>query len=119
MKGKFILHFLFSGVDPTCSSDYLDCPVYLATTSNRNVRILEKFLDYLTPHNINTKDQDTGQTLLHHAVSNCTTEIIQTIIAKGADLLLEDNKECLDACNKKNESSKLPLQVAIANKRSK
>ena len=65
------------------------------------------------------KDQDTGETLLHHAVSNCTAEIIQTIIAKGADLMLEDNKECFDACDKKNESSKLPLQVAIANKRSK
>lgn len=83
---------------------------------------MEKFLDYLTPANINVKDKFTGDTVLHYAVVNCGSNIIEKILEKGADVMLENNRACFDyntGTRSKDQTTDLPLQVAIRNKRSK
>ena len=110
-----------SGADPTYTTgDSMDSPLYLATNTNLDVRLLEKFLDYLSHQNINVQDKYTGDTLLHHAVVNCEAQIIEKILDKGADVMLENKRKVFDeitntlTCPK----SDLALQVAITHRTS-
>ena len=53
---------------------------------------MERFLNYLDETTINVKDQLTGDTVLHYAVANCDSSIIEMILGKGADVMIENNR---------------------------
>ena len=55
-------------------------------------RLMERFLNYLDETTINVKDQLTGDTVLHYAVANCDSSIIEMILGKGADVMIENNR---------------------------
>ena len=101
--------------------DSEDSPLYLATTTNLDVRLLEKFLDFLSEQNINVQDKYTGDTLLHHAVVNCEAPIIENILEKGADVMLRNKRQPFDEISNtlKDPKSDLALQVAITHRTSK
>ena len=95
---------LDQGADPTEGRES-DSPVCMATSDMLDVKLLDKFLDYLDSSNINTADRITGETLLHFAAANRGHQDITKLLEKGADIMVDNKRE--------GGRSLLPMEVAI------
>ena len=103
---------LDKGADPAESYE-TDSPVGMATMITLDVKLLEKFLEYLDESNINTKDRLTGETILHFAVLNSSGEKIAKILEKGADILMDNNDN--SPTNKRKPN--IPMELSLFNQR--
>ena len=99
---------LDQGADPTLGHES-DSPVCMATSDMLDVKLLDKFLDYLDSSNINTADRITGETLLHFAAAASRDhQDIRKLLEKGADIMVDNKREGVDG-----RGPVLPMEVAI------
>ena len=98
---------LDQGADPTLGHES-DSPVCMATSDMLDVKLLDKFLDYLDSSNINTADRITGETLLHFAAASREHQDIRKLLEKGADIMVDNRSEGV-----KGRAPVLPMEVAI------
>jgi len=98
---------LDQSADPTVAMES-DSPVCMATNDTLDVKLLDKFLDYLDSSNINTVDRTTGDTLLHFAVASKDRNDIIKLLEKGADIMIDNRSE-----ERKAKNSVLPMEVAV------